>query len=245
MINMARKKAREIASFQIIDEAKQVFNQYQQRHVKKSKTDCYNALIASFSSEARLKKMIMEFQPTLLENNINATPTLDQTPTLDDPIVEINALQQEERYSDHDTALFDCHKFCRQFPRCTSRAVNGEIGEIIADRCYVSKYPYQWTTREGKTVRVCKFMVFPNGFPDDPKNPYPRCIAKQKDIIIQLPKDRIMRNPENCWTCYMDQKKVREEADRIKKVRRDNALYRGQPKVNWGKAEGAPPFSSY
>lgn len=234
-----------VESFKLTDKAKQVFDQYRQRHVKKSKTDCFNDFIQCFGSEAHLKKVIMEFQPTLLESIINATPKLDPTPTLDAPIVEINALQQEEMYSDHDTALFDCHKFCRKFSSCTSRAVNGEVGEIIADQCYVSKYPYEYTTQEGKTVRVCKFMVFPKGFPHDPKNPYPRCIAKQKDIIIQLPKDRIIRDPEQCWTCYMHRKRAREEAYRIKKTRRDNALYQGQPKVNWGKTDDLPPYSDY
>jgi len=235
---MARKQW----SFRLTDEAEQVLNQYRQSlgNVKKNKTECLNALIASWASTGSWKKMTMRFQPSLLES-INPTPT----PTLDNPIVEINALQEEERYSDHETALFDCHKLCRQFPRCTSRAINAEIGEIIADRCYVSKYPYQWTTREGKTVRVCKFMVFHKGFPDDPKNPYPRCIAKKKDVPFELPKDRIMLEPEQCWICYKTQKRARQEADRIEKIRRDNALYRGQPKVDWGKADGLPPFSDY
>lgn len=122
---------------------------------------------------------------------------------------------------------FECNKLCRKFRGCVSSTIF-ELGEVIANNCYISKYPYEWTTPDGRTVRVCKYMIFPNGFSHDAKNPYPKCIAKQKDITIQLPQDRIIRNPEICWICYKDQKKAKEQKLVKKAVRQP---YRGQPKV--------------
>ena len=126
-----------------------------------------------------------------------------------------------------DEHSFECNKLCKKFRQCTSPAMF-ELQEIIAQNCYVSKYPYEWTTPDGRDVRVCKYMVFPNGFPHDPKNPYPQCIHSKP--LVHLPKDRIVRDPQICWTCYMAQKKAREEKI-LKKVMRDE--YAGQPRVNW------------
>ena len=103
--------------------------------------------------------------------------------------LETEPLDEEE--------YFDCHKLCKKERTCTSNAMF-DLKEIKALNCYVSKYPYEWTTPDGRDVRVCKFMVFSRGFPHDEENPYPKCVAKQKDIIVQLPRDRIMRNPEIC-----------------------------------------------
>lgn len=128
-----------------------------------------------------------------------------------------------------ETEKFDCNKLCKKARQCTSNAMF-DLGEIKTLNCYVSKYPYEWTTPDGRTVRLCRYMIFPNGFPHDPENPYPKCIAKQTDLHIQLPKDHIMRNPQVCWTCYKLRKKAEEQA---REKTREKELWSRQPKVNW------------
>ena len=128
-------------------------------------------------------------------------------------VIEEETLEEDER--------FPCDKLCKRFRSCTRNAVFSK-GEIKAEHCYISKFPYEWTTPDGRDVRLCKFMVFESTQPyGDPDHPYPQCIAKQKDVPFQLPRDRIMRNPEICWSCYKMRKKAREEQFKKKYVKQD------------------------
>ena len=107
-------------------------------------------------------------------------------------------------------------------------------GEINADNCYVSKYPYTWNTPDGKTINVCKFMRFEKNMAHDLENPYPSCIAKQKDVPFQLPKDRIIRDPQLCWFCYKLQKKEREQKLYKKATRYDGTIKFGHGPIYMG-----------
>jgi hypothetical protein len=90
-------------------------------------------------------------------------------------------------------------------------------GEIRVNNCFATKYPYKWTTPDGRTVILCRFMVFPNNFPDDIDNPHPECINPKPKVII--PKDHIIKDPQICWTCYKLQKKERTQKLYQKTVR--------------------------
>lgn len=147
-----------------------------------------------------------------------------------------------------DENYFDCTMLCKKQKTCNSVSRN-MLDEIIEENCYVSKYPYEWRTREGKYVRLCEFMVFPRGFPHDAKNPYPQCIAKQKDARVQLPKDRIIKNPEICWICYKKRKEERKKAREKRELEQERRIVgkatRGEivggatrRKVDWGDSEG-------
>ena len=159
----------------------------------------------------RIRKGKSLFEKLIKKYNIEGLTFTDQMFALGEHLLSQNGIQkpeiEESLDGDHG---FECNKLCKKARTCTSNAMF-ELGEIKATNCYVSKYPYEWTTPDGRTVKVCKYMVFPNGFPHDAENPYPKCVAKQKDITIQLPRDRIMRNPDVCWICYKAQKKAREE----------------------------------
>jgi hypothetical protein len=130
-----------------------------------------------------------------------------------------NGDPQSEEVEEEDD-FFDCNRLCKRARQCTSNAMN-HLGEIVASNCYVSKYPYEWTTPDGRTVKLCNFMFFPNGFPDDPENPYPVCRNPKPKLII--PKDGIIRDPQICWTCYKLQKRERQEKLYRKTVRDDYA----------------------
>ena len=121
-----------------------------------------------------------------------------------------------------DDDFFDCMKLCKKGRTCVCSGFQ-HLEEIKALNCYVSNYPYEY-----KGHRVCKFMFFPNGFPHDEENPYPTCIHPKP--LVHLPKDRIVRDPQICWTCYKLQKKAREEKILRKAIREE---YVGQPRVNW------------
>jgi len=141
--------------------------------------------------------------------NQDCIPIGMETPKpLHEQIQEQSLTEKEETLEEE---RFPCDKLCKRFRSCTRNAVFSK-GEIKAQHCYISKFPYEWTTPDGRDVRLCKFMVFESTQPyGDPDHPYPQCIAQQKDVPLQLPRDRIMRNPEICWSCYMMRKKAREE----------------------------------
>jgi len=150
----------------------------------------------------------------------------------DSPSVEpASSKEPEENY-------FNCTKLCKRERTC-NRTCRNNLDEIIEEGCYVSKFPYEWTTPQGKTVRVCKMMWFPNGNPNDPEHPYPECVAKQKDIPIQLPKTRLPQDPQLCWTCYMMRKRARETKQK------PSDPFKGEPKVDWGKSGGSPDLWKY
>ena len=158
----------------------------------------------------RIRKGKRLFEELIKKYGIEGLTFTDQMVALGEHLLSHNGIQKPEIEESLDGEKFECNKLCKKARICTSNAMF-ELGEIKATNCYVSKYPYEWTTPDGRTVKVCKYMVFPNGFPHDAENPYPKCVAKQKDITIQLPRDRIMRNPDVCWICYKAQKKAREE----------------------------------
>ena len=167
----------------------------------------------------RIRKGKSLFEKLIKKHNIEGQTFTDKMVALGEHLLSQNGIQKPEIEESLDgDHRFECNELCKKARACTSNAMF-ELGEIKARNCYVSKYPYEWTTPDGRTVRVCKYMVFPNGFPHDAENPYPKCVAKQKDITIQLPRDRIMRNPELCWVCYKAQKKSREQKLMKKTVR--------------------------
>jgi len=122
---------------------------------------------------------------------------------------------KEDRFHPSDLESFDCAKLCKKFPQCTSNA-RGYLGEIDANNCFLTRFPTK-----------CPYQLWLENRANDPHNPYPKCIAKQNLIPIGLPKDRIIRDPQTCWTCVTQRKKEREQKQRESK-------YRGQPRVNWG-----------
>lgn len=134
--------------------------------------------------------------------------------------------------------FFDCQKLCRNYPKCREN-MNTSINmknEIDIANCYTSKFPYDWTTPDGRTVRVCKFMIFKRGVPYDLDNPYPKCIAKPKDRFVDIPKDHVITDPQICWTCVKLRKKAREQkiVDRAIKGSFKRA------KIDWGNSGGDP-----
>lgn len=122
---------------------------------------------------------------------------------------------REDRFHPPDLESFDCQKLCKKFPQCTSPAMN-YLGEINANNCFLTRFPTK-----------CPYQQWLGNEANDPHNPYPKCIAKQNLIPIGLPKDRIIKDPQTCWTCVTQRKKLREQKQR-------ESEYRGQPRVNWG-----------
>ena len=131
-----------------------------------------------------------------------------------------------------DDDYFNCTKFCKKQRMCNSPSRN-ILSEIIENGCYVGTYPYKY-----KGHRVCKFMQFET-HENDPEHPFPKCIARQKDLPVQLPKDHIMRDPQFCWKCYKIRKYAREKKDVDARVKAEQR-YGSRSRVNWGKAEGSP-----
>jgi len=182
------------------------------REARKNKGSLHDALMSL------LKEQVKEN----IEKGIEST---------NETVIEEETLQEDER--------FPCDKLCKRFRSCTRNAMFSK-GEIKEEHCYISKYPYEWTTPDGRVVRLCKFMFFESTQPfGDPDDPYPTCMAKQKDVPFQLPKDRKIRNPEMCWFCYKMRKKAREDQFKKKYVREDNR----RAKVDWGDSEGFDTFS--
>lgn len=133
--------------------------------------------------------------------------------------------------------FFNCQKLCKKFDKCREE-MNTSINilnEIDIANCYVTKFPYDWKTPDGRKVRVCKFMVFKRAFPHDIENPYPQCIAKAADRFVDIPKDHIMRDPQICWICVKLRKKARDQ-------KTFNRATRGSKnaKVDWGNSGGDP-----
>lgn len=67
-----------IDSIKLTDKAKKVLNRYRKNHTHRNKTESYNDLIGCFDSPTHLEKLIMEFQPTLLENIIKEHRVLEK-----------------------------------------------------------------------------------------------------------------------------------------------------------------------
>jgi len=139
----------------------------------------------------------------------------------------VEPLEIEKPLEAEEDDFFDCMKLCKKGRTCVCSGYE-HLEEIKVLNCYVSKYPYEWNTPDGRTVRVCKFMFFSRNFPHDEENPYPTCLNPKP--LVHIPKDRIVRDPQVCWTCYKLQKKAREEK-LLRKAMRDE--YAGQPRVNW------------
>lgn len=154
-------------------------------------------------------------------------------------IVETGKIEEPPiREEGEEDDYFPCNLLCRKSRSCNSTSRNIK-SEIVETGCYVSIYPYEWTAPDGRLVRVCKFMFFSNNFPHDAEEPYPKCLAKQKDVPIQLAKDHIMRNPQVCWICYKMRKKARATKEEARIFGRAT-----RSKVNWGASEGNPDLWS-
>jgi hypothetical protein len=118
---------------------------------------------------------------------------------------------QEENY-------FDCETYCRNFRSCTSNAMN-DLGEIKANSCYISAYPYKWKTPQGKYVRVCMFMYFPHNDPNDPDNPCPQCLNNKPEIDLTPKEKQCIGDPQKCWTCVKirKQNRIKQQNEQYKK----------------------------
>ena len=130
--------------------------------------------------------------------------------------------------SEDDDDYFDCTKLCRNQRSC-NRVGRNSISEIEETGCYITRFPYKYKGR-----RQCEFMTFET-HPSDVKSPFPKCMAKQKEAEIQLPKDRIMRDPDACWTCYTK----RREKEMKARVQAENR-WGSTRRVDWGSSEGSP-----
>jgi len=190
-----------------------------------------------------------------LENMIQRLKALEQNqpqqPQSDIPITDLSLQQRAEtnpalkdlleackRDDERQLArtAFPCSLLCKKARGCLSHSM-GVKDEIARSKCYEPRYPYEWTDPQGTYHRLCPWMSFARGVPNDVDNPYPTCIAKSKDVPIQQPKDRIMRNPENCWTCYLQRK-----AEFTKHYIKEDP-FKGQPRVDYSSIESFDTFS--
>jgi len=122
--------------------------------------------------------------------------------------------------------LFNCRLLCKKWQDCPY-GQSSTLNQILDRHCFESRFP----TR-------CKYQLWTSGKPEnDPANPYPKCIAKQKDVPVQLPKDRTIKDYQFCWNCIMIGKKQREQ----KLSNKVTGGYRG-PRVDWGDNEGYDAF---
>lgn len=104
---------REVTHVRLSDEATRVLNQYLQSlgNVKRNKTECINALIASWGSESSWKKMTMKFQPSLLR--------IVETTKLEVQRKEINlALKKDTIVWDHPDLELCLYRDLIGTPRC-------------------------------------------------------------------------------------------------------------------------------
>jgi len=139
--------------------------------------------------------------------------------------------------------FFNCQKLCKNYDKCRRDMNTSQnmLDEIETAECYETKFPF-FNPYTHKPTCPCQEWT---SHPDDPNNPYPKCNAKQTDVPFQLPKDRIIRNPDLCWTCVMARSKKRKEAyekKQLKKYIKPYDPYKGEPRVNWGKSEGFDMF---
>lgn len=199
---------------------------------RKYKTKSISNVIAKLLDIKNKYEILKEQQKAIVKTGTTAEPqTLEQNPN------EEQTESQEEPQIAEDIP-FPCYKLCRKFRSCTLNA-QGELGEILAIHCYESKYPYQYRTLKNY-IRTCPFAYFPNNTPHNAEYPYPQCQARQKDVPFELPKDRLIRNPQLCWECYNDyrhRKRIQKARERRQQEPRE---YRGKPQVNWGDSEGSP-----
>lgn len=198
---------------------------------KPNLSDADRRIVLESTSKVFLSpKLRTVFQEVFNKYDINGSVFEDQLLAFGKQILSNNGVGNSEEQEKR----FDCNKLCKKCKICTSNAMF-DLGEILALICYVGKYPYEWTTPDGRTVRLCKMMFFARDFPHDAENPHPKCNAKQKDVPMQLPKDRIIRDPQFCWTCYKLRKQERErkrEAMELRKISRYDE-FAGQPRVDW------------
>jgi hypothetical protein len=194
---MTKKKETRKLTIEFEPDVREVIEEMQQQRGLLSFKDAVQAIIRDWKRKTQksiAQSMDVENKTELIE------------PSLDSPL--------EEQETPSENTYFDCNKLCRKARTCTSNAMN-DLGEINARNCYTSKFPYYFVPKEGKNagsfIRICKFMKFKRDMSDDPNDPYPECIAKQTDVPIQLPKDRVMRDPQICWDCYKMQKQKRNE----------------------------------
>lgn len=141
----------------------------------------------------------------------------------------IEACQKEE-----EDDSFDCEHLCKRFP-CTNEAIYSK-GEIRTQKCYEPKYP-----------RYCEFMGFQGKGAYDLNSPYVVCLAKQTDVSLQLPKDRLIKDAQFCWRCMVIRKKQREEAEKEKQTARRTIRHETYPNqytnFTMGNSEGYDTFN--
>jgi hypothetical protein len=199
---MAKKKETRKLTIEFEPDVREVIEEMQQQRGLLSFKDAVQAIIRDWKRKTQKSiAQSMDEEPTLNKSSL---------PTSDAESDEVFSNEEEPSENNY----FNCNKLCKKARTCTSNAMN-DLSEINARTCYTSKFPYYFVPKEGKNagsfIRICKFMKFKRDMSDDPTDPYPECIAKQTDVPIQLPKDRIMNDPQVCWDCYKIQKQKRNE----------------------------------
>jgi len=163
---------------------------------------------------------ILVLMETLLEIS-PIEPSIEQSKEIPE-ILEIEPSEQTEI----EYERFPCDKLCRKFYRCTNNAMF-YLGEIVGSNCFVTRFPTK-----------CWYVIWESTQPQgDPEHPYPKCVAKQKDVPLELPKDRIIRDPEFCWKCIKIRKRQRELAKEKQMYQRVKSE---KPIVNWYESHDIP-----
>jgi hypothetical protein len=157
------------------------------------------------------------------ENDVPMGMLKEANPERDALIKRLKETATTEQFQEDDS--FNCQKLCKWFYSCMHDEAKYVRGEIEAIKCYEPKYP-----------NYCPYMSFERTLKDT-HFPCPTCLAKQKDAPLELPKDRIIRDPEFCWRCMKiakAQRQVRQqlgEARIVSRATRDQ--FAGQPRVDW------------
>jgi hypothetical protein len=137
------------------------------------------------------------------------SPSSEQKP-------QINKSGEEQPTEDN---FFDCARLCKKFDKCRDdmNTSMNMLNEITMQKCYDSTFPFI-NPYNGKPS--CQFQEWKRLYADDSEHPYPKCNALQKDVPFQLPKDRLIRNPNLCWSCILTKSKKRKEAWNNKQVKK-------------------------
>jgi len=242
--------------FRVTDQEKALLEEIGRKLGTKNNTETFKLLMAKEAleqeresrTEVRLKEPTLETEKQKPQSDIPTTElSLQQraetNPALKD-LLEACKRDEERRAT---TNSFPCSLLCRKAKGCLSHSM-GVKDEIKRAGCYVSRFPYEWTTPKGEWVRVCPWMSFPSGSPNDVDDPYPTCIAKPKDVSIRQPKDGIMRNPEHCWACFLQRKEKRKAELEERYIKEDHTRalqdpFKGQPRVDYSSIESFDTFS--
>lgn len=142
--------------------------------------------------------------------------------------LELKKLEESQNHSlsnsSEENTRFPCNILCKRFPSC----VNGHIyylPDIVDLLCYKGRFPNKGGQRD-----QCVYIKWET-HEHDAQNPYPTCLIPQRETVTNLPKDRFIRDPSDCWTC-IDLRREKRQTKKItwqpkSGVKGDTRLYSG------------------